>query len=130
MSDDFKPEMGAITWADLTVKDADTVSAFYSAVVGWKPEPVKMGDYSDYNMTIPGTGQPAAGVCHARGVNAGLPSQWLLYITVPDLTASINKCKELGGKVIVEPKSMGEMGRYGVIEDPAGAVVALFEPKG
>ena len=49
-------------------------------------------------------------------------------------TASVDKsaerCTQLGGRVRVEPKSMGSYGRYCVIEDPAGAVCALFEPAG
>lgn len=127
---DTKPEPGAITWADLTVPDADTVRDFYAAVAKWKPEPVKMGDYDDYNMTLANSGQPAAGICHARGVNADLPAQWLVYIIVKNLDESIQKCRELGGKVIAGPKGMGDTGRFCVIQDPAGAVAALFEPKG
>ncbi|UCE03680.1 MAG: hypothetical protein JSW67_05710 [Candidatus Latescibacterota bacterium] len=69
-----------------------------------------------------------AGVCHARGGNVGLPAQWLIYITVSDLDASIARCSELGGKVVVPAKGYGGQGRYCVIEDPARAVVALFEP--
>ncbi|MFT5143902.1 MAG: putative enzyme related to lactoylglutathione lyase [Rhodothermales bacterium] len=60
-----KPAAGTVTWFDLTVPDAARLRDFYAAVVGWKPEPVKMGDYDDYTMTVPGTGDPATGVCHA-----------------------------------------------------------------
>lgn len=123
----MKPEIGAITWVDLTVQDADTVRDFYSGVVGWKHEAVKMGTYNDYSMMV-ASGQPAAGICHARGVNAGLPAQWLIYITVADLDASVAQVETLGGRVLVQPKSMGTMGRYCVVQDPAGAVAALFEP--
>jgi predicted enzyme related to lactoylglutathione lyase len=51
MSD--KLEVGAIGWIDLTVLNAKQVRDFYSGVIGWKPEEVPMGDYSDYNMTHP-----------------------------------------------------------------------------
>jgi uncharacterized protein len=127
---DNKPDIGAITWADLTVADAPRVRDFYSAVVGWKPEPVNMDNYSDFNMTLASSGQPAAGICHARGVNADLPAQWLVYIIVKNLHNAMEKCLELGGKVIAGPKGMGDTGRFCVIQDPAGAVAALFEPKG
>lgn len=124
-----KPEIGAITWADLTVADAPGVRDFYSAVVGWKPEPVPMGDYADFNMTLAASGSPAAGICHARGVNGDLPAQWLVYIIVKNLDESIQKCLAFGGKVVSGPKGMGDTGRFCVIRDPAGAVAALFEPK-
>lgn len=127
MSENKRPEVGTIGWTDLTVHDADAIRDFYSRVIGWKALPVAMGDYSDYNMTAPASGEPRAGICHKRGPNAGLPSQWLIYVTVANLNDSIAQCKELGGDVVSGPTSMGAMGRYCVIRDPAGAVVGLFE---
>lgn len=130
MSDGKKPEVGSIMWTDLTVENADEVRDFYSQVVGWKPAPLDMGGYSDYMMNAPESGASVAGVCHARGLNAGLPSQWLIYITVEDLDKSATLCEELGGEILVAPKGMGSYGRYCVIRDPGGAVAALFEPAG
>ena len=119
-------DIGKIGWFDLTVEDAPAIRDFYSKVVGWKPEDVGMGDYSDFNMTMPESGDPAAGICHAKGDNAGMPSQWLIYITVADIDKSVEACRENGGKVIVGPKSMGDA-MLCVIEDPIGAVAALYQ---
>lgn len=129
MSNSAKSEVGTITWTDLTVANAEAVRDFYSAVVGWKSSPVDMGGYNDYNMNTPESGKTAAGICHTRGVNAELPPQWLVYITVEDVDKSAARCVELGGKVIAGPKGMGGHGRYCVIQDPAGAVAALFTPQ-
>ena len=79
-------------------------------------------------MVPPEGGAPAAGVCHARGANEGLPAAWLVYLTVADLDASVAKVAELGGEILLPAKSMGGYGRYCVIKDPAGAVAALYEP--
>lgn len=122
-----KIEIGSVTWNDLTVPNAEEVRNFYNKVVGWKHEAVEMGGYSDFSMLTPIEGKPVAGVCHAKGVNAGLPPQWLIYITVEDIDVSIKNCTELGGSVIAGPKKMGEQGKYCVIKDPAGAAVALFQ---
>lgn len=122
-------EIGAISWVDLTVQDADQIRDFYQDVVGWDPSAVDMGGYNDYNMTSPQTKMPNAGICHARGSNADLPAQWLIYITVQDLDQSMARCREKGGKVLSGPKDMAAYGRYCVIQDPAGAVAALFEKK-
>jgi predicted enzyme related to lactoylglutathione lyase len=114
-----------INWVDLTVDDAVAVRDFYVAVAGWRVEPVAMGDYDDYSLCTP-DGQPVAGVCHARGANAGLPPQWLIYITVDDLDAAIVSCQEHGGSIVREPASlMG--GRMCVLADPAGAVAAYYQ---
>ncbi len=120
-------DIGKIGWIDMTVDDATSLRDFYASVVGWKPEDVSMGEYNDFNMTMPGSGEPAAGICHAREGNAGLPSQWLIYIVVADATESARICVDNGGKVLVQPKPMGG-GSFCVIEDPSGAVAALWQP--
>ena len=119
-------EPGGIGWIDITVDDSESLRDFYAEVAGWRPENVSMGEYDDFNMTLPGSGKPAAGICHARGSNAELPAQWLIYITVDNVDASAETCRALGGRVLVGPRAMGG-GRFAVIEDPAGAVAALYQ---
>ncbi len=125
MSD--KPEIGSITWFDLTVPNAEEVKSFYKEVVGWKSETVNMGEYNDFNMQSPASGETKTGICHKKGGNVDFPSQWLIYITVKNVDESAKLCKGNGGKVLVGPKEMKGYGRYCVIEDPAVAVCALFE---
>jgi predicted enzyme related to lactoylglutathione lyase len=120
---------GKIGWIDLTVPDATAVRDFYQSVAGWTPSDVDMGGYNDYCMHPPGDEQPAAGICHARGANAAMPPVWMVYITVEDLDESLRQCAALGGKQLGAIRSMGPTARYCVIEDPAGAVAALFESK-
>jgi predicted enzyme related to lactoylglutathione lyase len=121
------PAVGSISWVDLTVPDAALVRDFYAAVTGWTPSEVPMGGYDDYCMLAPETGKSVAGVCHARGPNAGLPPQWLVYVVVADLEASLAACRERGGAVVAGPRNAGKEARYAVIRDPAGAVLALYQ---
>ena len=121
------PDIGKIGWIDITVDDASGLKDFYTKVVGWKPDDVSMGEYNDFNMTTPESGEPAAGICHARGSNAELPAQWMIYIVVEDAAKSADVCTENGGKVLVGPRSMGGASVC-VIEDPSGAVAALYQP--
>ncbi len=130
MSSGEPPRIGTIGWIDLTVRDAGRLRDFYSDVVGWSAVPVDMGGYEDYTMVPAHSSDPAAGICHARGPNASLPSQWLIYIVVGDLEQSLAAVIRGGGRVLVEPKELGPMGRYAVIEDPAGAVCALYQAAG
>jgi len=129
MSEKNVPDVGKVAWVDLTVGEAEKVRDFYGEVVGWKSEAVDMGEYSDFSMLPPGSKDAVAGVCHARGVNSELPPVWMIYILVENLDHSVERCLALGGSVRMQPKQMGGSGRYCVIEDPAGAVAALFEPK-
>lgn len=119
------PKIGAIEWRDLTVEHAKGVADFYQSVVGWKAEPVSMGDYDDYNMNLADGGQTIAGVCHARGGNSGLPPQWMMYVRVANVAESVTAVKSQGGKVIAGPTSFSG-DTYYVISDPAGAVLTIF----
>ena len=75
--------LGRITWFDLTVSDATATSDFYRQVIGWSVQGVDMEDagehYADCNM-IGDDGNSAAGVCHARGMNLGLPPVRMMYL--------------------------------------------------
>lgn len=129
MTDQPQAKPGQIVWVDLTIPNAEEVRDFYSKLIGWQPSPVDMGGYNDFNMNLPGTDLPAAGVCHTRGPNADIPPQWMIYIAVTDLDQRIETCLELGGKVISGPTGDG-LHRFCVIQDPAGAVAALVQVAG
>jgi uncharacterized protein len=127
MANSERPRPGTILWHDLTVPNAEPVRDFYAAVVGWRPEPVSMHGHDDFNMMAGDDEEPTAGICHALGEIAGLPPQWLIYTVVEDLGASIEACNEHGGKVIWGPGDDGQGGGFCVVQDPAGAVMALIK---
>jgi predicted enzyme related to lactoylglutathione lyase len=87
-----------------------------------------MGGYADFNMLSPASEESEVGICHARGSNEGIPPQWLLYVVVADLEQSMERCLALGGKVVREARPLGP-GRFCIVQDPAGAVCALYESK-
>lgn len=120
-------KIGRIEWLDLTVGDAPRIRDFYADVVGWKAADVDMGSYADYCMNLP-TGDTIAGVCHARGENAKLPPQWLVYVRVESVQASAEACMKKGGKLLDGPRRMGGSD-FCVIEDPVGAVMALLSER-
>lgn len=118
-----KEAVGSIEWRDITVDDASLISDFYAQVVGWKKEPVSMGDYNDFNMNnADGT---VAGICHAKGDNSGIPPQWLMYVRVENAEISAKKTVELGGEILKGPTTFGGQ-TYFIIRDPGGAILAVF----
>ncbi len=129
-SRDAEVGMGRIAWLDLTVSDASATRDFYREVVGWSVQEVEMEDekgrYSDYNL-LSDDGNPAAGVCQARGVNQGLPPIWMIWLPVGDLGESLRRVPAEGGEII--EASRGGDGEYidAVVRDPVGACLALVQ---
>ena len=122
--------VGRIAWLDLTVSDASATRDFYGQVVGWSVQDVEMEDgrgrYADYNM-LGEDGNPAAGICHARGVNAGLPPVWMIYLPVADLAESLRRVPDEGGRIIRTMGGEGGKYVYAAIQDPVGAYFALTQ---
>src|SRR5690606_30933124 len=98
------------------------------AVAGWETEDIPMkddaGEYADYVMKDQ-EGNAVAGVCHHRGVNMQIPTQWIIYIHVDDVEASAQKSISLEAKLIKEHRNKENKIVYAMIQDPAGAIFAL-----
>jgi uncharacterized protein len=126
---DASASVGRLYWLDLTVPDASATQDFYQQVIGWSVQKVEMEDaggyYADYNL-LHENGNAAAGICHARGVNVGLPPVWIIYLPVGGLAESLRRVPEEGGRIIKAMK--GEDGKYGyaVVQDLVGAYFALI----
>jgi len=127
MDEKRKWSPGKILWQDLTVENALEVRDFYQAVIGWDCIPEDMGGYDDYHMVAKPSGGSVAGICHARGENADLPPEWLIYIAVDDVNKSAQTCLEMGGELHVKPRDMAG-GQFFIIRDPAGAICGLYRP--
>jgi uncharacterized protein len=121
--------MGRISWLDLTVADASATCDFYRQVVGWSVQDVEIEDegehYANYTM-LGDDGKAAAGVCHARGVNAGLPPVWMIYLPVGDLAESLRRVQEEGGKVVKAMQGKDGAYVYAAVQDPVGVYLALM----
>ncbi|HYN98865.1 MAG TPA: VOC family protein [Actinomycetota bacterium] len=126
---DAAASAGRISWLDLTVFDAAATREFYRQVVGWSVQEFGMEDagerYSDYSMLSEG-GTPAAGVCHARGANLGLPPVWMIYLPVGDLAESLRRVEEEGGKVVKAVRGNDGQDVYAAVQDPVGVYLALI----
>ena len=118
--------VGDMAWLDLSVNNATEVKDFYQHVIGWKTEEISMGDYNDYAMLSPITGDAVSGICHAQGVNNDLPAAWLPYFLVENIEQAVAQVTTNNGQLLTEIKSMGA-DKYAVIKDPAGAVCAIYQ---
>ncbi|MGV0827867.1 VOC family protein [Empedobacter brevis] len=126
--EESKTKLGQVVWADLTVENSDELKDFYKEVIGWEVKNVAMKDgedeYNDYAM-MSSQDEAAGGVCTKRGVNKRIPSQWIMYISVKNVSKSLEKALELGGKSVHEIKNKEGKLQFAIVEDPAGAVFGL-----
>ena len=109
-------------WIDLSTFDVKKASAFYREVFHWK-SPETIADYNQYTLDR----VPCAGIYSMppffRSIQ--MPSFWMTYISVADVTSVATKALELGGKVELEEES--PLGNIALIRDPAGAGFTCYQ---
>jgi hypothetical protein len=49
---------------------------------------------------------------------SGLPPCWGVYVTVDDMDATAKLAVEMGGKVLMPPQDIPQVGRFCVLQDP------------
>jgi uncharacterized protein len=115
------------SWVDLATTDPEAAKSFYSALFGWEPadRPGAAGTYTVFRRD----GSDVAG-CFAQPDGDGAPPHWNSYVTVVDAAAVSARAAELGGAVTMPAANVEGIGRMAVISDPAGAMLALWEPHG
>ena len=119
---------GSFYWNELATNDTEAAAAFYTALVGWKTQDMPMGDGSTYTLWL-AADQPVGGMFPAKGEPfEGERPTWLTYIAVNDVDETVGKVEGLGGQVLAPPVDVPDVGRFAVIADPQGAVVALIKP--
>ena len=116
---------GRVVWYELLTSDVKAAIAFYTEVIGWKTQAWETGDYT---MWASAQG-PLGGVTllPEQAKQMGAWPYWQANVQVANLDTAIAKVKELGGKILVS-EDVPTIGRFAVIADPQGAVIALYTP--
>jgi predicted enzyme related to lactoylglutathione lyase/uncharacterized protein YndB with AHSA1/START domain len=117
---------GVFCWNELVTHDAAASTKFYSALFGWDAEVKEMGPGMKYTMFKKGESREA-GMFQLPSEAADVPTAWVAYVTVPDLTAAVAKAKSLGANICKDNVPVPGMGRFSIISDPQGAVLGLWE---
>ncbi|MCU7886640.1 MAG: VOC family protein, partial [Candidatus Thiodiazotropha sp. (ex Lucinoma annulata)] len=58
----------------------------------------------------------------------GKGSFWHSYIAVDDVDNCAKRASDLGGKVLVPPQDVPDVGRICIVSDPTGAITHLMQP--
>jgi predicted enzyme related to lactoylglutathione lyase len=120
-------EPGALTWTELATRDPEAAKTFYTSLFGWKEKTSTGGGMTYTEFSIGDA--PFAGMMemNAQMVSMNVPPNWLTYFEVADVDATANKAAALGAKLAVPPMDIPNTGRFSVIQDPHGAVFAIYK---
>ena len=115
-----------VTYLELHSTATEKAKEFYKKMFGWKMSDQTVPAPQPFTYTEIDTGEGiAAGMMPQMSASA--PSQWLAYIKVANLDAALRQAKELGATVLREKAEVKGEGFFGVLLDPTGAQVGLFE---
>ncbi|HMC57210.1 MAG TPA: VOC family protein [Gemmatimonadaceae bacterium] len=115
---------GQFAWYDLVTTDVAAAKKFYPPVTGWGTMPWADGAYTMWAAN----NQPLGGIApiSAEQSAQGIPSHWLAYVAVGDVDSSARAATALGGQVLHGPEDIPDVGRFAIIRDPQGGMVAIF----
>lgn len=119
-------EVGGPAWHELYARSYANQVDFYTTVFGWQTQ--VLGDTADFRYaTFGDPAAPAGGVYDADGMlPPGVPSHWVVYFGVTDVTVSSQRVVELGGTVVRDPWD-SDFGRFAQVTDPLGGLFLLHE---
>jgi uncharacterized protein len=115
---------GAPCWIDLSTSDTAATRAFYTGLFGWtadEPDP-QFGGYFMFSRD----GVPAAGCMPAMPDSP--TNFWSVYLTVDDAGKTLEAVTAGGGQVYVPAMPVADLGTMGVLADPGGASIGIWQP--
>ncbi len=122
---------GKFIWYELETTDVKSALEFYRNVIGWETDFYE-GAGMPYNI-LKADGSMGLGGVAALSDEArknGAPPCWTAYVYADDVDALTQKAISLGGTSCVPPTDIPTVGRFSVIADPHGAMIALLKPLG
>jgi uncharacterized protein len=125
----MEPKVGSFCWMELGTTDQAGAKSFYSNLFGWTADEIPMGPGMTYTMFRSGGKDTAGGYKLMKDqLDAHVPPHWMLYVRVDNADESAAKAVQLGAQQLVPPSDIPNVGRFAVIQDPAGANISIFQP--
>jgi len=112
---------------ELNTSNIAAAKKFYGTLFDWKLQDIESSAAGDYTLIAVGKG---TGGGLMKNPIPGCPSFWLSYVLVKDIDAATKKAKKLGATVMKGVTEVMGMGWLSIIEDPTGAALGLWQPKG
>lgn len=117
---------GAPCWADITLSNVEAAKEFYSALFGWTYQSAGP-EYGGYTTCFK-NGQSVAAISPPPPGQPEQPPMWTIYLTSEDVAATATTINSIGGKMVVEPMKVPDMGSMLLAADPSGATFGVWQP--
>jgi uncharacterized protein len=123
-------QTGSFCWVELATSDQQGAKRFYSELFTWNANDIPIGSDEFYTMfELRGRDVAAAYTMRPDQKERGVPPHWMLYVAVENADSAAEKAAGLGGKILAPPFDVFDVGRMAVIQDPTGAVFAIWQAK-
>ncbi|CCQ11241.1 27 kDa antigen Cfp30B [Pseudoalteromonas luteoviolacea B = ATCC 29581] len=117
-------------WAELCSSDWLKAKAFYLQLFQWTSIDQPIGADCYYTITRKESVDVAAMYQMMASQQAeGIPSHWLPYIAVENVDEKTTLASALGAEVIHGPHDVPGAGRMVMLQEPGGAIFALWQGK-
>ncbi len=114
-------------WHELVTSDQKKSGVFFNELMGWSTKEVDAGEYGTYTL-FQKDGEDIAGMMNPTPDTPGKAPYWHSYIAVEDVDDCARRTPELGGKVLVAPHDIPDVGRICIVSDPMGTIAHLMTP--
>jgi len=124
---EYKP--GTFCWVELGTSNSEAAKSFYTNLFGWSYVDNPVGPDMVYTMLkLDGKDVGALYQLSPEMTAEGIPPNWLSYVSVASADETANKAKAEGATLLKGPFDVFTVGRMAVVQDPTGAVFALWQP--
>jgi hypothetical protein len=104
--------------------NADDLAKFYTTLFGWKTDRHEMPGGMVYHEVKTNAGKGTDG---GIGNNPQVDKACLVYAGVDDITATLKRAEELGGKTFMPETKVTEQTTIGLFADPQGNTFGLYK---
>lgn len=117
-------------WIELATPDSDVSKAFYSGLFGWGSYTLVIPDRADVEVfTLGSIGGPEVAGLQLLA-DPAQPASWMCFFRVEDVDGTLASALGAGGRDLIEPTDVANLGRTAVCADPEGAdftVIDLYD---
>lgn len=117
---------GEWIWSSLITINPDNDAAFYQKIFNYEVFELP-STHGTQHLLLASDNYAAASVNTLVANRSNVLPHWLNYIRVQDAVMMATKVEELGGRVIVQPRTDRHGGKVAVVADPLGAPFGLLE---